>query len=409
MGFLRRVGDFLRQQSKNYRVLLIRGVAASFLMQLSQNFNNLYIVELGATPLQLGGIRAIGSAISALFSIPAGWLSDVYSIKKILLLGMTIQLISVAFYAFAQDWRWIIAAVILATLTMTLVWRTQSIIIANTLTDKERATGYGFRTALIQLFSLLAPTIGGLLVYLFGGISIEGIRPLYYIQLLGYILITIYVALELEDIRFRVEERARRMLTGFREMLNRGEGLKRFALIQALGSITWGMSMPFPFVYAVEFKGANSLIVGYMGTCLVLISMLLAIPLGSLADSRGRKYTIFLTRPFFYASNLLLILTPPQNPWPLLLAWGLRGVIMGSNAWMAMSMELVPPEYRGRWTGLNSLLQNLLRVPAMLLGGYLYQNIDPGLVFIIPILVDSLIRMPILSTVPETLRPTQRP
>ncbi len=101
MGLFGALRDFLQKQSKNYKVLLIRGAAASFLMQLSQNFDNIYIVELGATPLQLGGIRAVGSAVSAVFSIPAGWLSDIYSIKKILLLGMVIQLFSITFYAFA--------------------------------------------------------------------------------------------------------------------------------------------------------------------------------------------------------------------------------------------------------------------------------------------------------------------
>lgn len=71
---------------------------------------------------------------------------------------------------------------------------------------------------------------------------------------------------------------------------------------------------------------------------------------------------------------------------------------------MTLSIELVPPAYRGRWTGVTSLLQNLTRIPAMLIGGYLYQNVDPNLVFIIPTIIDLLIRMPILSTVPETLR-----
>lgn len=396
--------SFLRGQSRNYRVLLVRGVAASFLSQLTMNFSNLYIVELGASPVQLGGIRAIGSAVSALFSIPAGWLSDVYSVKRILIFGMIIQILSIAFFAFAQNWLWIIIAVILQTLTMTLVWRIQNIIIANSLSDRDRATGYGLRTTLMQLFSVAAPSIGGFLVYLFGGISVEGIRPLYYIQLAGMIFVSIYVAFSLEDIRFNIEVGVRRIFTGFREVFSAGRGLKRFAFIQAMGSITWGMSMPFPFIYAVEFKGANSLVIGYMGTFQTLVSMLLALPLGRLADSRGRKFTIYLTRPFFYGSFLLLILAPPNNPHVLLLAWALRGVMMGSNAWMTMSMELVPPEYRGRWTGITSLLQNLTRVPAMLIGGYLYQNVDPRLVFIIPIIIDSFIRMPILSTVPETLK-----
>ncbi|RJS90086.1 MFS transporter, partial [Candidatus Bathyarchaeota archaeon] len=171
MVILDRFRSFLREQSKNYYVLLIRGIFASFLSRLVMNFTNLYIVALGATPFQLSTVRAIGSAVSALIAIPAGWLCDMYSLKKMLILGMLVQVLSVSFYAFAQDWRWIIVAMILGSLTMALVFRTQSIIIANSLSDHDRATGYGMRTTIIQLFSIVAPTVGGLLVHYFGGLS----------------------------------------------------------------------------------------------------------------------------------------------------------------------------------------------------------------------------------------------
>jgi MFS family permease len=133
--------------------------------------------------------------------------------------------------------------------------------------------------------------------------------------------------------------------------------------------------------------------------------MIFAMPFGDLADSRGRKYTIYITRPFFYGSLLLLVLAPPGVSWILLLAWGMRGMLMASSAWETMSMEMVPKEYRGRWTGFISLVQNLVRVPAMLLGGYLYESVNPELVFIIPILVDALIRLPVLRTIPDTAAP----
>ena len=368
------------------------------------DFTNLYIVALGATPFQLSTVRAIGSAVNALISIPAGWLADLYSIKKIMIIGMLIQILSITFYAFAQNWIWIIAAMVLASLTMTLVFRIQNIFIANSLDDHNRATGYGLRTTLIQAFSILAPTIGGILVHYFGGISIEGIRPLYYIQLIGYVIVSIYISFKLEDVRPKSSAHLKNLLGHYREIFRSGVGMKRFVLLQALGSITWGMSVPFPFVYTVDFKDADPLIIGYMGTCLVLVSMLLATPIGSLADRRGRKFVIFLTRPFFYGSFLLLVLAPKEVPALLLLAWGMRGVMMSSNAWMAMSMEMVPQEYRGRWTGFNSFFQNLIRVPAMLVGGYLYESVNPVLIFLIPIIVDALIRMPILATVPDTLK-----
>jgi hypothetical protein len=40
----------------------------------------------------------------------------------------------------------------------------------------------------------------------------------------------------------------------------------------------------------------------------------------------------------------------------------------------------------------------------MLLGGYLYESVNPALVFIIPIIVDALIRIPILRTIPDTVK-----
>ncbi|MCW3979366.1 MAG: MFS transporter [Candidatus Bathyarchaeota archaeon] len=403
MTFVGRLRDFTRSQSRNYQVLLVRGVVTSFLSQLVQNFSNLYIVELGATPLQLSTVRALGSGVSALISIPVGWISDMVSIKRIMIVGMALQVVSIACYAFAQDWVWIIAAIVFGTVTMTLVFRTEGIFIANSLTDGNRAFGYGMRSTIVQFFSIFAPTIGGLLVYFFGGISVEGIRPLYFVQLVGFIIISAYVSLRLEEEEVAEGVEVGELLGDYREMFRSGRYLGRFAFLQALGSITWGLSMPFPFVYAAEFKGADSLTIGYMGTCLVLVSMVLSIPMGTLADTRGRKFAIFLTRPFFWGSYLLLVFAPEGAAWMLMLAWCMRGVMMSSAAWQAMSMEMVPREFRGRWTGFVSLFQNLIRVPAMLLGGWLYESVDPALVFLIPVVVDALVRMPVLLTIPDTI------
>ena len=409
MAYLRRIRDFMRGQTRNYNVLLTRSVVATFLTQLVENFTNIYIVELGATPLQLSAVRAVGAGASALVSIPAGWLSDVYSLKKIMIFGMALQILSVICYAFAQDWQWIIVAMIFGTLTMTFVFRMQNVIIANSLTDTTRATGFAIRTVVRQFLAIFAPTIGGAIVHLSGGISIQGIRPLFFIQLVGFTAISIYVARNLEDVEPQKSVQANKLIGHFREMFASGKNLGRFALVQAMGSITIGMSMPFSFVYAAEFKEADSLTIGYMGTCFVLASMLLAIPLGNLADTRGRKFIIFITSPFYYLSSILLVLAPIGTPWVLVLAWGCRGVMMSAQAFNTMSMEMVPPEYRGRWTGFVSLFQNLLRVPSILLGGYIYQNIDPALVFILPLLVDILVRMPLLSTIPDTLKSRQPP
>ena len=402
---LEKIKSFFNNQSKNYIVLVIFAVVDTFLISLVNNFNNLYIVALGSTPLQLGKILAIGSLISTIISIPFGWLSDMYSLKRVFLFGLIIQLVSVFFYAFAQNLIWIIYALIFATLTTTLVKRTQMIYIANNLSDLNRAIGFGIRTTIMGIFSIFAPIIGGILVNFWGGISVEGIRPLYFIQLLGYSSIIIYLAITLKEIKIKREKREPKNIIGdIKDVFNSGKYLRRFAFMRAMSMITFGMSMPYSFIYSVDFKGASSMTIGYMGTCLVLVSMLLAIPLGYLADNRGRKFVIFLSRPFFWLSNIILILSPKGVVWPLLFAWSLRGVEMAHMCGTTMSMEIVPTEYRGRWTGILSFLQNLVRIMAMILGGYIYGVINPNLVFIIPVIIDAFIIMPILFTIPDTLK-----
>lgn len=69
-------------------------------------------MELVATAFQLSEVRAAGSAVNGHFSIPAGWLSDVYGMKKIMILGMILQIASIACYTFARSWEWIIVAII---------------------------------------------------------------------------------------------------------------------------------------------------------------------------------------------------------------------------------------------------------------------------------------------------------
>ena len=66
----------------------------------------------------------------------------------------------------------------------------------------------------MQFFSIFAPTIGGLLVHFFGGISVEGIRPLYFVQLIGYVGILGYVGYSLEDVDVESRVEARELVEG---------------------------------------------------------------------------------------------------------------------------------------------------------------------------------------------------
>ena len=111
------IRGFVEKQSHNYRMILVRSAGANFLMNLTGNYFSIYTTALGADSVTLGGIRSISSAVNMLSSIPSGWLSDNYNLKKVKGVGMAIQIVMVALLALARDWTWVLVSMALEPFT----------------------------------------------------------------------------------------------------------------------------------------------------------------------------------------------------------------------------------------------------------------------------------------------------
>jgi len=90
----------------------------------------------------------------------------------------------------------------------------------------------------------------------------------------------------------------------------------------------------------------------------------------------------------------------------LVLAWVLMGINDATGiAWSAQEVELVNPDQRSRITAMSHGAFNALAVPASILGGFLWDNVSPLAPFIVMILIDGCLRMPIIQFfVPESDR-----
>ncbi|MCD6369159.1 MAG: hypothetical protein J7L38_05095, partial [Thermoproteales archaeon] len=102
----------------------------------------------------------------------------------------------------------------------------------------------------------------------------------------------------------------------------------------------------------------------------------------------------------------LIFLYAPDASW-LILAWMLRGLFFASNSlFQALVNELVPRNLRGRWSGIRALISQSTRIPAPLVGSYLWTMFAPETPFLVAIVIDALIRVPLVASLPETLRQT---
>lgn len=398
--------DFVRRQTRNFRVLLVRKLAYSLLGRMSNQYTSLYAVSLGVDMIGLGTLNSVGSAVSTVLSLPVGRLVDRYSLRKMMLFAMILEILVPFTYALAWNWILLIPALIFLQLTgfRSIAVAVENVYIASSVKNEDRASGFGVATALATIGGTLAPIIAAYLVIAFGGINTDGIRPLFLIQVAGLIPLAIAISLSLTEISKPepgTGEARDNFLKDFRSLFENAKGLKRFIFMECLGDFSMGMVFPFAMVFAVEGKNADPLILGYMGMAATLSNMIFAIPIGRLADRIGRKKTLTLMRPIMYASYLLIAFAP--NAYWLILAWAFLGFPWEWIVWSAMSMEMVPEDKRGRWSGMLMLFDNVVRIPAPIIGGMLYATVGPTVLFVLPVAIDLFLRIPVLLASHETL------
>ena len=402
---MNRIKNFLKAQSGNFHVITVRGLFANFAGGLTQNYTSIYAVELGADPVELGSLRSIGDLVNAFLSAPMGWLADRYSLKKLYILGLIVEALIPLGYFLSWNWQMLVVPMIFFSMTMVITYPIERVLLANTLKGEDRATGFGVFSSISQIPLIFAPIIAGVIVTWLGGISAAAIKPLYLISFMILCPLLLLVYWKIEEPKAKLTRLEEGFLKSFLELASRRE-VKKWLIIETLGSFLFGSTMPFIMVYAVVIKHADAMTLGFMGSALNIVSIFTSIPLGRIGDRIGRKRTIMLVRPALYASYLLLVLAPSSEI--LILSFALRGLLWSSsNVWITMQLEIVPAEQRGRWMGTINTLRSIVRVPAPILGGLLWTYIDPSVPFILLILADLLVRMPILSTIPETLRPSR--
>ncbi|MFC2071600.1 MFS transporter [Chloroflexota bacterium] len=395
---------FFRGQQYDWKVTMLRSSAHRFFYQMEFPYRSVYVRALGATGTQLGLVNSIGMGIAGLVSPFTGWLIDRTGVKKIYLIGIILLAMSYLTYGVAQSWTIIIFAMILFYLGNTTSLHGCTVICGNSLASEERVTGMAIcETFAAGILGLAGPMLGALLVTNFGGVNVSGIRPLFFIGLVGVIGTFILIITQLSNRRWgTLGKTSPNFFKDLSELFKQGRHLKRFLVIASIGTLEIGMVLPFIQVFANEVKGADQYILGAMVTGMALTPLLLGIPLGRLADKVGRKKVLYLTIPLVWISYLMLIWAP--NPGFLVASGVLHGFYHVSAVTTgAMSYELVPPDQMGRWMGTLRFFRMMLGAGTVYLAGVIWDTIGPQYVFLAIIGLGLLIRIPLLIGMPETL------
>ena len=115
---------------------------------------------------------------------------------------------------------------------------------ADSVQNQDRVTAQNVCGTLGSLAGMIAPLVAAYLVTLFGGMTVEGIRPLYYVQFVGYGLVFLLVALQLREPqreRLVAPRTGQSFITDFRHLFEGRRDLGRWIAISALTSLPLAM------------------------------------------------------------------------------------------------------------------------------------------------------------------------
>jgi FSR family fosmidomycin resistance protein-like MFS transporter len=395
---------FFREMDQRVKVTIAGIGIQNWSQSLTGQYNTLYARDLGANPVALGVLNSINTAVSSIVSVPVGWATERYSMKKVMLLGLSCVFISVVIYALAGNWWLLIPAIILGILVR--LSPLTDIILVNYTKPEQSGTVMGLSRTIWAVPAIFAPITAAVVVGSFGGINAQGIRPLYVIQLALTLFVFFFMAAKLPTLQSqekgKAQSRRSDFVQDFRELFKGEKALKRWIVIWIIASFGWRVSGPFVPLWMVEVKGATPYILGLTGTVSSIISVFLPVFAGRLADRIGRKRAYYVLSPFSYVGTILLIVAP--SPEYLMLYGLLQGIGQASFIpFVTMHWEIVPEEKRGRWYGIEGFI-NIFAIPAALLGGILWQQGFMKEVLFLPIMLQVLVAIPIMITVPETLK-----
>ncbi|HWF87682.1 MAG TPA: MFS transporter [Pyrinomonadaceae bacterium] len=339
--------------------------------------------SLGATAIEIGTIEGIAESISSLLKLFAGYVSDRFAKRKVLVVaGYSVAALARPLLAFARTWTQVLAIRLTDRVGKGIRTAPRDAMIADTVRVEQRGLAFGFHRAMDHGGAVIGPLVGYLLVILFvanakSPTTGEFSRIFLIASVPAFLAVLVAIFFMRESLSHSSTENQVRKLSlrGF------DSNFKRFLLVLALFTLS-NSSDSFLILRAMDAGVSVALVpllwAAHHGT--KVLSSLLG---GDLSDRLGRKRLIVsgwilyaaVYAGFAYATN-------QASLWILFLVYGIYfGLAEGAEK--ALVADLVRPEQRGTAYGLYNLAFGITVFPASLLMGTIWDWKGPAVAFLV--------------------------
>jgi MFS family permease len=353
----------------------------------------LYLESLGATVQEVGVFFTLQVILAICFRVLGGWISDHMGRMPTIALGSIFGMGAITGYTVAPTWQWAAFGALMGAVGSSLVGPSFQAYIAEQAPEGQMNSTFGLISGLYLICSILGPPIGGYMADHYGFKTMMWVATgIFY----GATALRVWMA---RGSRFEVKSLQPAQLA--RDMRI------TFGLLLAGGILTWlflvdglsdaGNQVAFPFLpnYITDVRGMPKTAYGLLIAALALVSALTMWPVGRLADRIGERLTIALG--MLFASALMLLLIVVRAPALVVVCFALFGVAQAFivPAFSSLLSKAVPEGSLGLTWGIFWTAEGALAIPAPTIGGFLYDKVAPGAVFVVSALC-TLLAVPLV-------------
>ena len=364
IGWRLRLADFLSLE-RNVSI----ASAAVFLVGLGEElwkkFLPKYLESLGASTPVIGLFGTAENFFDAIYQYPGGWLADRFGRRRAFLTFVMLAAAGYVTYLLSPSWPFVFLGLALAMAWQSMASPAIFAIIADSLPQERRAMGFTIQSILKRVPIVVAPLIGGALIGAFG--VVMGIHTGLIITLaLAAIALLLVHRINIETKAFEASS-----IRGVWRSFNKA--LKRLLISDIIIRMCEAMTGVLTILYVTNVQGLSAARYGTLIAIQVVVSILVYIPAGKIADRVGRKPFVVLTFLSFAVFPLAIVFASSFTL--LVVAFVIGGLReIGEPARKAMIVDFAREDLRARSIGLYYLVRSLSITPGAAIGGLLWQD-----------------------------------
>jgi len=351
--------------------------AAVFLLGLGEElwkkFLPKYLEALGASTPIIGLFGTAEDFFDAIYQYPGGWIADRLGRSRAFLIFIALASAGYLVYYFASSWPLVFVGLALAMAWQSMASPAIFAIIGDSLPRDRRAMGFTLQSILKRVPIVIAPVIGGAMIASLG--IVNGVHAGLLITL-ALAAVTLLLVLK---VNIAIKASPATNIAGVWRSFH--SGLKRLLISDVIIRMCEGMTGVLTILYVTNVQGFSTARYGTLIGIQMIVSILVYIPAGKIADRIGRKPFVIVT--FFSFALFPLAIIFAMNFSFLILAFVIGGLReIGEPSRKAMIVDSARDDLRARSVGLYYLIRSLSITPAAAIGGLLWR-ISPEVPFVV--------------------------